>query len=68
MCVYTVNTIMITVEEAIDSLYSRIKDSVYAQQSSYTCIRTFTPDPILHGQTRVFVPDPPIPKTIDKFD
>ena len=59
---------MITVEEAIESLYSRIKDSVYTQQSSYSCIRTFTPHPILYSKKHEFIPDPPLPKTIDKFD
>ena len=57
---------MITVEEAIKSLYSRVQ-GVYAQQPSYTCVRTFTPDPILNARNTVFIPDPDPPKKVDNF-
>ena len=57
---------MITVEAAVESLYSSVR-GVYAQQPSYTNIRTFTPDPILNARNTVFIPDAGPPKKVDNF-
>ena len=51
-----VNTIMITVEDAIQRLYNMVRGP-YVQRTFSTTSRQFVPDPLLHGLPRQFVPD-----------
>ena len=52
-----VNTIMITVEDAIQSLYNSVRGT-YKQRTFATTARQFVTDPLLHRLPRQFMLDP----------
>lgn len=48
---------MITVEEAVEALYTIARGSEYKIASSYTVVREFTLNPTLKNNAKEFVPD-----------
>ena len=50
--------IMITAEEAMQTLYQMSGTQPYVQRTHATTARKFTPDPLLAPQVKKFKPDP----------
>jgi hypothetical protein len=51
---------MITPEEAIDALYTLARGTDYKTTASWTAIREYSHDPLLHDQPKEFKLDPPL--------
>ena len=51
---------MITVESAMHTLYATVANTEYTAESSYTTVRSYTPNPILQPQPQPFCMEAPL--------